>query len=102
MGVKFAYVINTKKAVYIPSLELEWVHEYNEDARTIEAAFAQSPTAGSFSIETEASDTDHLNAAFSISAMFSGGKSAFFRYDTLLGEDDRTSESYTLGGRYEF
>jgi len=101
-GVKSAYVINTKKAVYIPSLELEWVHEYNEDTRTIEAAFAQSPSAGSFSIETEKSDSDHLNAAFSISAMFSGGKSAFFRYDTLLGEDDRTSESYTLGGRYEF
>ncbi|OUS01117.1 hypothetical protein A9Q81_09975 [Gammaproteobacteria bacterium 42_54_T18] len=101
-GVKSAYVLNTKKAVYIPSLEVEWVHQYNEDARTIEATFAQSPSSGSFSIETQKSDRDYLNAAFSVSAMFSGGKSAFFRYDTLLGEDDRTSESYTLGGRYEF
>mgnify|MGYP000190076203 CR=1 FL=1 len=102
IGVKSAYVFNTKKAVFIPSLEIEWVHEYNQDARKIEAAFAQSPSSGSFSIETQQSDRDHMNAAFSVSAMFSGGKSGFFRYDTLLGEDDRTSESYTLGGRYEF
>ena len=101
-GVKSAYVFNTKKAVYIPSLEIEWVHQYNQDARTIDAAFVQSPSSGSFSIETQKSDRDHMNAALSVSAMFSGGKSAFFRYDTLLGEDDRSSESYTLGGRYEF
>ncbi|OUS31749.1 hypothetical protein A9Q99_04080 [Gammaproteobacteria bacterium 45_16_T64] len=101
-GVKTSYVFSTKRSVLIPTVELEWVHQYAGDDRQIEAAFAVAPSAGSFSVETESSDDDYLNAGFSFTGTFSGGTSGYFRYDTLVNESDRSRESYTLGGRYEF
>ena len=102
LGIKSSYVFAIKSGVIIPSAELEWVHEFKGKDRKIKAAFAQSPSAGSFEVVSEGSDSAHLNAAFSLTGTFSNGKSAYFRYDTLLNESDRSSESFTLGGRYEF
>jgi uncharacterized protein YhjY with autotransporter beta-barrel domain len=102
LGGRAAYVYSFKGGILIPSMELEWVHQFAEDERRINASFVESPTSESFSVVTEGSDTDYLNGALSVSATFSGGKSAYFRYDTLLNDSSLSRESYTLGGRYEF
>jgi len=102
LGVKSAYVFALKSGVITPSIEVEWVQNYQGEERTIDASLALDPSAGSFSIVEEAVDSSHLNAAFSLAGTFSSGKSFYFRYDTLLNETDRTSESFTIGGRFEF
>jgi hypothetical protein len=85
----------------VPSIELEYIKEANDDFN-IRNEFADATAAGQFSINAEEPDTEYMSLSASTSAVFSGGRSAFFRYETMLLQDNYDFSSYSVGFRTEF
>lgn len=101
IGTRLGYVFNLSRGVVVPNLEVEYVTR-QEDDYTIEGRFLNAPSSPSFSLDAEEADTEHLNLSTSVSAIFSGGRSGFFRYERMLMQDNYEMSSYSLGFRMEF
>lgn len=101
IGGRVGYVFSLSKGVIVPNLELEYVRR-REDDFLIQSRFLNTPTAGSFTLLAEEQDTSYMNLSTSLSAVFSGGRSGFFRYETMLGQSNYDVSAYTLGFRMEF
>lgn len=101
LGARMGYVFNLSQGVVVPNLELEYVTR-DEDDHTITNRFVGTPGGPRFVWNAEEQDTEYLNLSTSISAVFSGGRSGFFRYETMLLQDDYDLSTYSLGFRMEF
>lgn len=101
LGTRVGYTFSWSRGVLVPSVELEYIKESSKNYN-ISNKFASAVTAGSFSISADEPDTEYMNLATSISAVFSGGNSAFIRYETLLLQDSYDFSSYSVGFRTEF
>lgn len=102
VGGRLAYVFSLRSGVFIPTLEVESVTQSDEEL-AIETRFAQVSTAQQgLQLNGAEADTQYVNAALSFSLVFSNGRSGFFRYESLLSNDDYQADSYTLGFRVEF
>lgn len=101
LGTQVGYAFSWSRGVIVPSLELEYIRESSGDFN-INNQFAGAVSAGSFSISADEPDKEYMSLAASASAVFSGGRSAFFRYETLLMQNDYDFSSYSVGFRTEF
>lgn len=101
-GGNLAYVKSVNYGIWIPKLTAEWVHEYQDNERDIDAYFVNQPGAGRFIITTQEPDRDYFNLGWSVAGTFSGGRSAYVRYEAMLGRDDYVAELFELGGRLAF
>lgn len=101
LGTRLGYVFSWSRGVISPTLELEYIKESSDDFN-ITNRFADAIPAGQFSINAEEPDTAYMSLSTSASAVFSGGKSAFVRYETLLLQDNYDYSAFTVGFRMEF
>ncbi|WP_417501572.1 autotransporter domain-containing protein [Marinobacter sp.] len=101
LGTRVGYAFSWSRGVLIPSVELEYIKENSDDVN-IRNEFTQAVTAGSFNINADEPDTEYMSLSTSVSAVFSGGRSAFIRYETLLLQDSYDFSSYSVGFRAEF
>lgn len=113
LSVQASKVFGTASGVVIPFVELSYVHEFEDDARTIRARFANDPFSTGFnqdsgtnptiiSIVTDAPDTDYFRFAFGTSGVLPRGKNWFISADTTLGLEGTSYYSLTGGLRGEF
>jgi uncharacterized protein YhjY with autotransporter beta-barrel domain len=100
-GGRLAYVFPLRRGIFIPSLEFETVTQGDEEY-AIESRFAQVPTGQNIQVDGQEQDDQYYNASLSLSAVWSGGRSGYFRYESLLGHDEYKSDAYSLGFRFEF
>jgi outer membrane autotransporter protein len=106
LGVQLAYAINTSQGVVTPYLRADWEHEFENDARTITAHFAN--VGGNFdalntiTIPTDEPDRDFANVGLGLSAVLPGGVQCFVDYSTVLGYEDITLHRFVVGLRMEF
>lgn len=100
-GGRLAYAFSMRNGVFMPALEIESVKQ-GDDEITIESRFSQVTVAQGLRINAADQDTQYLNVALSLSAMFSNGRSGFFRYESVQSHDEYQADSYTLGFRVEF
>ncbi len=101
LGFQASYAISTRWAVLTPQTRLEWEHEYENDERNIDARFVNDPSGATFSVRTDSPDRNFFNTGVGIAATFTGGRSAFIYYETILGLDDVTSHNIEFGVRFE-
>ena len=125
LGVQASKVFSTDSGILVPFASLSYIHEFEDDARTIQARFANDPfsagfkqTNGTFpsgnatvngqsvptiiSIVTDAPDADYFRFAFGTSGILPGGKNWFVSADTVLGLTGTSYYSLTGGFRGEF
>ena len=102
-GTELSYSINTKRAVYVPQLRLEWEHLISSSRTDIEAQFIHDPTSTSFSVAADENpDKDYLNAGIGFSVVTPHGKSGFLYYEKRL-QQDNSDQTWIKGGiRVEF
>ena len=102
-GSELSYSINTKRAVYVPQLRLEWAHLIRDNRSTIDAQFIHDPTSTTFSVATEEKpDTDYFNIGTGISVITPRGKSGFFYIEKRFDQDN-AEQTWIKGGiRIEF
>jgi len=102
IGVSGSYVYPVSYGVWIPKLTIEWIQELKDDERKIDAHFVNSPESDGFTIVTTAPDSSYYNVGWSIAGTFSGGRSAFLRYDIQIDRKNYASEIVELGARIPF
>lgn len=102
LGGNASYVKAVSYGVWVPKLTLEWVHEFQDNERDIDAWFVNQPDAGRFVITTQEPDRDFFNVGWSVAGTFASGRSAYLRYEALLGRDDYVAELVEVGARLAF
>lgn len=108
LGGQVSYARTTGFGILQPYLRLGWVHEFENDERTITGGFINVPDdpevvpLNDILISTDEPDRDYFDLGLGISAVFPGGMQAFLNYQTLLGMDDISSHLLAGGVRFEF
>lgn len=102
VGGQISYALSTKYGVFMPTARAEWLHEYNDGSKLINAQFINDPTNTTFSIRSDNPDRNFFNLGTGISATLAHGTSAFMFYEAMVGNDNIAQHSISAGFRAEF
>lgn len=100
-GVRMSYTHSTDFGVIVPHLRVAVQSELEDDLRVISARFVNDPGATRFRFFTDAPDSSFFQLATGISMVMPNGFSAFVDYETLTGYNNLTSDTLSLGVRFE-
>jgi len=101
-GGQVSYAISTSSGVFIPQARFEWVHEFKDDTRAINAQFLYDPSDTGFQFKTDNPDRNYFNLGLGVSATFAEGKSGFIFYEATLGQENVEQHSISAGVRIDF
>ena len=101
LGGRVSYAMSKSFGVLIPQIEAEWVHEYQDDSRVVNARYVNDPRNNTLAAKTDSPDRNYFNFGLGISAIFADGKQAFIFYQALLGHEVVDEHVLTLGLRFE-
>lgn len=102
LGGQFSYAVSTKHGVFTPTARAEWLHEYNNGSRLINAQFINDPTNTTFAISSDNPARNFFNLGTGLSATLAHGASAFMYYEAMVGNNNLTQHSISAGIRSEF
>lgn len=102
LGAQASYALSYSWGVLVPAARAEYVHEFDDDRRTIVARFAGDPTATPIAIQTDSPDRNFFRAGLSLSAVLPGGIAPFADYERRFGHDFLNEHKLSVGVRVEF
>ncbi|MDP2176873.1 autotransporter domain-containing protein [Methylicorpusculum sp.] len=103
IGGQASQAISMPWGILSPGFRFEWVHQYMDDARLIQARFSQAtPGTGTFVVHTDNPDRDYFNIGSSLALTLPEGRAGFLRYEYRLGQTDITDHTVELGVRIPF
>lgn len=102
LGGKASYTMSTSWGILIPHVQIEALHEFEDDPDAIVSRFANDPTGTSIMITPDAVDTDYFNIGLGLSGVFANGRSAFLYYERRAAQRDFSQDSLAIGVRIEF
>jgi outer membrane autotransporter protein len=103
IGGQASNAISTSWGVLSPGVRFEWVHQYLDESRLIQARFSQAAAgAGTFSVKTDTPDRDYFNIGTSLALSLPEGRAGFLRYEYRLGQAYITDHTIELGARIPF
>jgi len=101
-GAQLSYAWSQSWGVLIPTFSAEYIHEFSNNSKTVNARFIKAPTGtGAFTVTSSKMDTDYASISAGVSTQFSQGVSAFLNYEKLLDLKSVTSDSVSMGIRLE-
>jgi outer membrane lipase/esterase len=108
-GGNASYAISTRFGVFLPEVRAHYVHEFENNQRTLQAHFVDDPTASSlqgpisrFVVFTDQPDRNYLDWAAGISAQFPYGISAFVDYSAVGAETAVHTSELAFGVRIRY
>ena len=101
-GVFASLAISTRFGVIIPQTTFEYVHEFDDDQRSIRFRFAEDLNRTKLRFNNDRPDRDYFHASVGLVFALPSGFSPFINYRTLLGYKDYTSHTVTGGLRFSF
>lgn len=102
LGLYASFAISTRLGVLVPHAIAEYVHEFADDQRRIGFRFAQDQGQTPLSFQTDPPDRNYANLGVGAVMVLARGVSPYLDYRALVGYDDRSSHTVTLGLRFEF
>jgi outer membrane autotransporter protein len=104
LGVQVSHAISHASGVILPSVQLDWVHEFDNDQERVRGRFVADLTTPTqpFFVFTDNPDRDYFDLQVAVSGQFAQGVSAFLSYNTLLGFSDLSYHAVNAGVRVEF
>ena len=102
LGVQASYAISTRIGILQPQLRAQWVHQFEDDARDVNAFFVEDAAGTRFDVRTESPDRNWLDLGASLSLTTIGGLTGFIDYDGTFANDDLDRHRFTAGLRYQF
>jgi uncharacterized protein YhjY with autotransporter beta-barrel domain len=108
LGAHVSYVITPKWGVLVPYARLDYVHEFEDDAETVNVDFASDrfrndPTdpTSPVGVQTDSIDTDYIVWSVGLHAQFIRGIAGFVNYRGIAGLNDLGVANVTWGMRFE-
>lgn len=104
LGIQIGHSISHASGVIQPSLQLDWVHEFDNDQQKVRGQYIADVQPGGtpFLVFTDKPDRDYFDLQLAVSGQFADGVSGFVSYNTLLDFDDLTYHAVNAGVRMEF
>ncbi|MBK7146818.1 MAG: autotransporter outer membrane beta-barrel domain-containing protein [Xanthomonadales bacterium] len=102
VGGKLSYAISTSWGVLLPSAQIEWVNEFEDDPELLVTRFLHDPTQTPILIESDRIDDNYFNIGLGLSGVFASGRSAYLYYEHVAGQERMSSDSLAIGIRIEF
>jgi outer membrane lipase/esterase len=118
IGVQFSNNVNTSFGSVRPTLTVDYYHEFEDDPRNIKVKYALEDTLAAdnapgfstgfdnctscFNLASEAPDPDYFVVGAGIAAAYQNGIQTFLMFESLLGYENLSAYSVTLGLRGHF
>jgi outer membrane lipase/esterase len=102
VGVAASAAFGTRFGVLVPQGTLDYVHEFEDDQRTIRFSFVQDVGQNTLRFQNDRPDRDYLTASIGLAMVLPGGMSPFVNYRTLIGYEDHARHTVTVGLRIPF
>ena len=95
-------VVGAGIGVIVPQLSGEYVHEFLDDQRSVGFRLVQELSQTRFLYQTDPPDRDYFNVGVGVTMVLANGFQPFISFRELVGYDDRTSHSVSVGLRIPF
>jgi outer membrane lipase/esterase len=102
VGVYGSMAISTGFGVIVPQATAEYVHEFLDDQRSVGFRLVQNTVQARFLFQTEPPDRDYFNVGVGVAMVLPNGLQPYLNFRELVGYDDRSSHTVTLGLRVPF
>lgn len=104
VGAQLSKAISTASGVVSPFVQFDWIHEFDNNSRTILGQFASDSvtTNEAFQLTTDSPDEDYFRLGGGVSGVLPRGLQAFVSVETVLGVDHLTYYGVTAGISKEF
>jgi outer membrane autotransporter protein len=102
LGGEVSYAVSTSWGVLLPSAQVEWVHEFEDNAGNVSGFYLQDTSQTAFSLATDDLDQNYYNLTLGVSAQFAEGRTGYISFRKLFGYDDLDVHSVNAGLRMEF
>lgn len=115
VGISFTRNLSRGFGILSPHFRAEWHHEFQDEPLTLAAKYVVEDTLGTapqdfspsaclscFRFSTDEIDSDFALVGIGLSAVFAGRLQVYGVYDALLGLNDITSSSFSVGIRGQF
>lgn len=96
------YAMSLRWGVVVPTLQLDWIHKFSVDERSISAQFIGSSDPVDISVSLDEEDKDYFILGMGASAQFLGNKSGFIFYQQHLGLANVDRYDITIGFQWSF
>lgn len=100
LGGRIGHAFSLASCVLVPSLDVEWVNQFESDGRLI--GVGVEDISSTFGAYDEGFDKSYANAGLSVSAVFEAGLSMFLRAESNFADDQMALKTYSGGVRWEF
>lgn len=103
VGLQGSMAINTSYGVWVPQATADYVHEFENDQRSIDVQFAQDNRANAtkFSFNNDKPDRNFFNLGIGTVLVLSNGIQPFVNFRALVGHSQFDNYAGTIGVRIE-
>ncbi len=102
LGFYGSMALSTRVGVLVPQASVEYVHEFEDDQRTIPFRFVDVVAGPSFHFRTDSPDRDYLYLATGVVFYTPRGVAPFVNYRALVDYANQARHIVTAGVRFEF
>jgi outer membrane lipase/esterase len=103
LGADAQYAINTPFGAIYPIARFHWAHQYSPGNTNVSVAYSNDPSLlSSFILPGTATSRNYFDLGVGVTLPFSASHSAFINYDSILGINHTTYNSFTAGIRFNF
>ncbi len=95
--------MNTPFGPLYPIARFHWAHQYSPGNTAVSVAYSNDPSLlSSFILPGTPTSRNYFDLGVGVSLPLSGNSSAFINYDSILGLNNTTYNSFTAGVRFTF
>ena len=102
VGIYGSVALSTGFGVIVPQATAEYVHEFLDDQRSVGFSLVQDPQGARFLFQTDRPDRDYFNLGVGVVMVLPNGLQPFLNFRELVGYEDRSSHTVSLGLRVPF
>jgi outer membrane autotransporter protein len=103
LGADAQYMVNTSFGPLYPIARFHWAHQYSPGNTAVSVAYSNDPSLlSSFILPGTPTSRNYFDLGVGVTLPFSASHSAFINYDSILGINNTTYNSFTAGIRLTF
>jgi uncharacterized protein YhjY with autotransporter beta-barrel domain len=102
LGLLASVSLDRSWGVIVPQASAAWVHEYLDGGRNVEARYTDAQPSPQFTFKREQRASDWALIGIGVTALLPGGFQPFAGFSTMLGNENFTTYSGSIGVRKTF
>jgi uncharacterized protein with beta-barrel porin domain len=103
LGADAQYTMTTPFGALFPIARFHWAHQYSPGNTSVSVAYSNDPTLlSSFILPANSTTRNYFDLGVGVALQVTGNSSAYVSYDSILGLNHTTYNSFTAGVRFNF